>query len=229
MTAPSLRARVRTEMIEEIKTAARARLATDGANLSLRGVARDLGMVASALYRYFPSRDDLLTTLITEAYQALGTTATQAATQPGPPLHRWLTTCHAVRTWALTHPAEYGLLYGSPVPGYTAPPTTIAPAATVIMLLVDIVVDADRQSLLTPPPPAAPLPEPVAADLRRLIAERGAGTMPAELLDRVFAAWTQLFGLVSFEVFGRLTGTIEARQEYFEHHMVLMATLAGLS
>ncbi|MEU4590990.1 TetR/AcrR family transcriptional regulator, partial [Micromonospora aurantiaca (nom. illeg.)] len=72
MVAPSLRARVRAGMIEEIKTVARRHLDTDGANLSLRAVARDLGMVSSAIYRYFPSRDDLLTALILEAYDALG-------------------------------------------------------------------------------------------------------------------------------------------------------------
>jgi AcrR family transcriptional regulator len=226
MTAPSLRARVRTEMIEEIKTVARARLATDGANLSLRGVARDLGVVASALYRYFPSRDDLLTALITEAYEALGAAATDAAAKPGQPSERWLAVCHAVRDWALAHPAEYGLLYGSPVPGYAAPPTTIAPAATVIMLLVGIVLDADEHN---PLPLTAPVPAPVADDLRRLIAAEGRGTMPEALLDRIFVGWTQLFGLVSFEVFGRLTGMIDARREYFEHHMALMAGLVGLS
>ncbi|WP_174527125.1 TetR family transcriptional regulator [Micromonospora maritima] len=72
MVAPSLRARVRAGMIEEIKAVARRHLATDGANLSLRAVARDLGMVSSAVYRYFPSRDDLLTALILESYDALG-------------------------------------------------------------------------------------------------------------------------------------------------------------
>ena len=78
MTAPSLRARVRAEMIEEIKSAARRHLAADGANLSLRAVARELGMVSSALYRYFASRDDLLTALIIDAYNVLGEAAERA-------------------------------------------------------------------------------------------------------------------------------------------------------
>src|SRR5689334_19819235 len=73
-----LRARVRAELITEIKTSARRHLATDGANLSLRAVARDLGMVSSAIYRYFPSRDDLLTALIIDAYNDLGEAVEQA-------------------------------------------------------------------------------------------------------------------------------------------------------
>src|SRR6266536_5438090 len=79
MTAASIRARVRAEMTEEIKTAARRHLATDGANLSLRAVARDMGMASSAVYRYFASRDDLLTALIIEAYDSVGEAAERAA------------------------------------------------------------------------------------------------------------------------------------------------------
>src|ERR1700734_4431123 len=78
MSAGSIRARVRAEMITEIKTIARRHLETDGANLSLRAVARDMGMVSSALYRYFASRDDLLTALILDAYNALGEAAEAA-------------------------------------------------------------------------------------------------------------------------------------------------------
>src|SRR5271154_5161997 len=78
MPAASIRARVRAEMTGEIKAVARRHLETDGANLSLRAVARDMGMVSSALYRYFASRDDLLTALILDAYNALGEAAEAA-------------------------------------------------------------------------------------------------------------------------------------------------------
>jgi AcrR family transcriptional regulator len=225
MSAPSLRARVRSELTEEIKAAARRRLAADGANLSLRAVARDLGMVPSALYRYFPSRDDLLTALIVEGYQAVAEAARQAEIKvPRTDLRgRWLAVGHAVRDWALAHPAEYGLLYGSPVPGYSAPQDTVAPASSVIFILVEIAASAAPAEV----PLAAPLPEPVRADLRRLIDQYG-GRIGEALLERVFAAWTHLYGLVSFEVFGRLEGTIQARREYFDHQMGLMADLAGL-
>src|SRR5260370_13795106 len=86
MPAASIRARVRAEMTDEIKAAARRHLETDGANLSLRAVARDMGMVSSALYRYFASRDELLTALILDAYNALGAAveaADAAVTHPG--------------------------------------------------------------------------------------------------------------------------------------------------
>jgi AcrR family transcriptional regulator len=226
MSASSLRARVRSEMSQEIKRVARRHLAEDGSNLSLRGVARDLGIVVSALYRYFPSRDALLTALITDAYDALGTAATEAeAAVPREDLRgRWMAVCHAVRTWALKHPAEYGLIYGNPVPGYAAPPETTPLAAKVSLLLAAIVAEGEEQLVpLTSPP----LPEPVRVDLRHLI-DQYEGDMPEDRLDRVFAGWTQLFGLVSFEVFGRLNDMVQARADYFDHHMSLMADLAGI-
>ncbi|WP_063049702.1 TetR/AcrR family transcriptional regulator [Nocardia arthritidis] len=227
MSAQSLRARVRSEMIEEIKAAARNRLAVDGANLSLRGVARDMGIVASALYRYFPSRDDLLTALIMEAYQALAAEAEAADTRlPAADLRgRWMAVCSSVRDWAQAHPAEYGLLYGSPVPGYDAPDDTVAPAAAVVFRLVAIAQAGAEK--LTPPPLSFALPAPVHADLRRLI-EQQSSDLPEDVLDRVFVAWTQLFGLLNFEVFGRLNGIIDARADYFAHHMNVMADLVGL-
>ncbi|WP_433592035.1 TetR/AcrR family transcriptional regulator [Nocardia sp. CA-145437] len=229
MSAGSLRARVRTEMIEEIKATARTRLATDGANLSLRGVARDLGIVASALYRYFPSRDDLLTALILDGYRSLGAAATAAhdAADANNSRAQWLSVCTAVRDWALANPTEYGLLYGSPIPGYDAPKDTVGPAATVVLLLAGIATRAAAAGQLTPATLPTPLPAPVRADLHALIEQQSAD-LPEEALDRVFVGWTQLFGLVTFEIFGRLDGTIEAVADYFHHHMNLMADLVGL-
>src|SRR5215212_10452622 len=129
MVAPGVRARVRAELTREIAEVARQHLASDGAAaLSLRAVARELGMASSAVYRYFPSRDDLLTRLIIDGYDDLGAEAEGADDPAAPPLERWLSVCRAVRTWALAHPHEYALLYGSPVPGYRAPTDTV-PAA----------------------------------------------------------------------------------------------------
>src|ERR1700733_12038987 len=123
------RERARAEIAGEIKVEARRQLATTGAQLSLRAVARELGMVSSALYRYFPSRDDLLTALIIDAYDAMGEVAETAIAAGARPRVRWLAACHAIRGWALAHPHEYSLIYGSPVPGYRAPQATVGPAS----------------------------------------------------------------------------------------------------
>ncbi len=204
-------------MTDEIKTIARRYLATDGANLSLRAVARDLGVVSSALYRYFPSRDDLLTALIIDAYDALGSAvegADAAVTDRSDLRGRWLAICHAVRRWGLASPAEYALVYGSPVVGYVAPPDTISPASRTPTVLIGILADGvATQSLTAPEGP--PLPPGVRADLT-LVREQFFDTVPEELLALGTVAWIHLFGAVSFELFGQLNNVIEARETYFD-------------
>ena len=229
MPAAAIRARARAEMISEIKTIARRHLETEGANLSLRAVARDMGMVSSAIYRYFPSRDELLTALIVDGYHALGDAAEGAdaeVTDRADLRGRWLTVCHSIRRWALAHPAEYALLFGSPVPGYAAPQDTTAEAARTPATLIGILTDGFAAGVLTDPG-AGELPGPVQADVATVRATLFAG-LPEALLARGATAWIHCFGAVSFELFGQLNGVIEAREEYFDHQMRQMCDLIGL-
>ncbi|MEU9704063.1 TetR/AcrR family transcriptional regulator [Streptomyces sp. NPDC047981] len=211
------RARARIEITAAIKDEARAQLAAEGAaKLSLRAVAREVGMVSSALYRYFPSRDDLLTALIIDAYDAVGAVAEQAladsraATAPDDHLARWIAVCRAVRAWAVAHPHEYALIYGSPVPGYAAPQDTIGPASRVALVLIEIAREAHAADGIAPPAvPAALRPEAerMAADF--------AHDLPPALAVAMVTAWSQLFGLVSFEVFGQFNRVVEDRETFF--------------
>lgn len=232
-----MRARVRAELTEEIKAAARRRLATDGANLVLRAVARDLGMVPSALYRYFASRDELLTALIADAYNALGAEAAEAEARVkrGDLRGRWVAVCRATRDWALANPAEYTLIYGSPVPGYAAPSDTVFPASRVILLLIAILTDGSSTGT-TAAKPARRRPAALRPDLDSLLARWPAdsptpapsGPKARAVLSGALTAWVHLFGLISFEVFGRLDDMIVARADHFDHQMHLMADVAGL-
>jgi AcrR family transcriptional regulator len=217
-------------MTAEIKAAARRHLETDGANLSLRAVARDMGMVSSAVYRYFASRDDLLTALIVDAYNALGETveAADAAVADRSDLRRrWLATARAVRGWALAHPAEYALLYGSPVPGYKAPDDTIVAAARTPVVLLRILADGAAAGHFGGDRRGARLTGPVRADLERARAGIALG-VPDEVMLTALAAWTQLFGMVSFELFGQFNRVIEARADFLDQQAELMADLIGL-
>lgn len=227
--APAIRARVRSELTAEIKAIARKRLASDGANLSLRAVARDLGMVSSALYRYFPSRDALLTALIIDAYDALGAEVEAADASVANRLDlrgRWIASCHAVRRWALATPADYALVFGSPVVGYAAPTDTIPPATRTPATLVGILADGVAAGVL-PADEASTLPTDLHADLRR-VRETLFPAVPEALLARGTIGWIHLFGAVSFELFGQLNNVIDARDAYFDHQMHLMADLIGL-
>ena len=228
MPAQSIRARVRSEMTQEIKTIARRHLETDGANLSLRAVARDMGMVSSALYRYFASRDDLLTALIIDAYNAVGDAVEEAdrAVAVRTDLRgRLLAAGQGVRRWALATPAEYALIYGSPVPGYTAPQDTIAAATRTPAVIVKILADGHASGAFTGT--GADLSGPLRDDLLRARDAIAPG-LPEAVLMRGMVAWIHLFGAVSFELFGQLNNVIEARSEFFDTQMEMMADLIGL-
>ena len=228
MKAGSIRARIREQMTEEIKTVARQHLAADGANLSLRAVARDLGMVSSAIYRYFASRDELLTALILDAYNALGTAVeTAEATIPREDLvDRLLAVSHAVRDWAVAQPHQYALIYGSPVPGYKAPQDTVPAATRAVAVLGQILQDAAEAGAFTGPEDL--LPEQIAAEVTR-IGEVICPDVPPTALSRGLAAWIQLFGLVSFEIFGQLNNTIEQTRAFFDYQMRAQAAYVGIS
>lgn len=218
----------------EIKQRARAQLADVGpSELSLRAVARDLGMVSSALYRYFPNRDALLTALITDAYDTLGEATERAVASHERPWQQWHAGCHAVREWARANPREYALIYGSPVPGYEAPHDTVPPASRVALALFQPVragyTAASRSSAVSSDSThGAPITSELAQQLRTL-AQRTAPELPESLLARTLVAWTQLFGMVSFELFGHLAGSVDPSEEFFEYAVTQLARFVGLS
>jgi AcrR family transcriptional regulator len=219
--ARTARALARETITREILDSARARLGTDGAAaLSLRAVARDVEMVSSAVYRYFPSRDALLTALLIESYDELGDAAESAdagVADRSDTAARWLATFRAVRAWCVAHPGEFGLLYGTPVPGYAAPRDTVDPATRVVRVLVRIVGDAYAAGARPPVVPDARTatdPSTVAPALA-FIAEHGLMADPdlsddelPEVVRRALMAWTALFGVISFELFGHQVGSV---------------------
>jgi len=224
---PTARERVRAEVTREITDAARRQLAdVGGAALSLRAVAREVGMVSSAVYRYFPSRDDLLTRLIIDGYDDVGAAAEAADTPDAPPRDRWLAVCRAVRAWAQAHPHEYALLYGSPVPGYRAPQDTVPAAARVALVLGRILADAAASGAL---PPAAGERDPALLS-DDVVAVLG-GDHPAvddTVRTRALLAWSSLYGTISFELFGHFVGSVEDGDRYFDRVITELAALIGL-
>jgi AcrR family transcriptional regulator len=244
MTTPNAprtaRDRARAELTREIKEAARRQLAAVGADgLSLRAVSRELGMVSSALYRYYPSRDDLLTSLIIDAYTALGEAAEGAiaAVRPGAGAGagraRWVAACGAIRAWAVASPHEYALIYGSPVPGYRAPEATIGPAARVPLALAGVLADAVAAGEMSADPgPVAGLEGPglggPLADQAVALSAALATAVPAEVVVRAVIAWAQLFGMISFELFGQFVGSFEPADALFAYGVAQLASFVGL-
>ncbi|WP_461172892.1 TetR/AcrR family transcriptional regulator [Arthrobacter sp. Z1-9] len=229
--APRQRARAQT--VADIVRLGRKHLAVHGAAaLSLRAVARDLGVVSSAVYRYVESRDELLTLLLIDGYEELGDVvdAALAAASESDHRGRFLALGRAVRTWALREPARYALLFGSPVPGYEAPAErTTGPGTRVIVALVGILDAASRAGRLAVPASATVgVPAALGADLAAI---RSAFRleMAEELVARGVLVWSALFGAVSFEVFNQYgPDTFSAPEELFDHHLNVLAEVAGL-
>ncbi len=227
-TAGDLRERARAALLDEIRAVATRQLAEVGpAALSLRAVARDLGLASSAVYRYVPSRDALLTLLITAAYDDLGAVAERASATAGTAGERWLAVCRAVRAWARVDPHRWALVYGSPVPGYVAPADTVGPAVRLTRVLVDVVRDAlDAGDLRVPD---RPLPGPRLLTAAAL--ELAGGPPPApheDLLERALTLVTGLVGVVSYELFGHLVGAVTDVDAWCDRHAAVLAEAVGL-
>lgn len=227
-TAEGIRARTRRELTDAIKAVAGRQLAQYGATgLSLRAVARELKMASSAVYRYFPSRDDLLTALVIDSYNDLGAAVETAVARRShaDPLDRWVAACRAVRAWALAQPHAYSLIYGTPVPGYQAPADTVVPASRVGLVLTSIIGEADRAGRIIAPLNA--LPAGAARDATALADSMGL-SLPPTVIVAIAAAWAQLFGLVSFELFGQFENVVSARAEFFDLAALRLAESIGL-
>lgn len=222
------RARARAQTLLDIRRVALQQLASEGsAGLSLRAVARELGVVPSALYRYVANRDELVTALVVDAYAELAA-AVHEATSRGARRRqrtRWVAGAVALRAWAHAQPARFQLLYGSPVPGYAAPSETIEPAMAVVVAMLAPVVDAAA---------AGPLDE-VARPPGRVLAQQlgavaaGLGIdVPPALLARAVGAWSEVIGLVVLELGGHFAGGFEPADALFDAAVRDQAERLGL-
>ncbi|HEY5981375.1 MAG TPA: TetR/AcrR family transcriptional regulator [Microlunatus sp.] len=205
------RAVARRELTAAIVTSARRQLAEIGpAQLSVRAVARDLGMASSAVYRYFPSRDELLTELLVVIYGELAdlVEAADAACDRTDLSGRWRALGSTLRGWALTAPHEYAFLYGSPVPGYAAPEATVAPSGRVTAVLVALAHDLEA-------------PGPQSEDFAAFRALAGP-VLTDEAILRAVTAWGGLLGAISLELFGHLHRAVT---DYDAHFASVLARL----
>lgn len=214
----SARALARDHLTRAILVSARSQLGTVGpAALSVRAVARDVGMASSAVYRYFASRDDLLTALLVECFDEQGeaietaVAAVDAADLNG----RWMAIARTFRRWAVEHPWDYALLYGSPVPGYVAPEQTIGPATRAPRVLFDLLTDAVEHGV---DPSAGPGPT-TGADFHEAVAGLRAFAghdLPDDLVLAGLAAWAGLVGAVTLDLFGHLENAVGDRDVWFD-------------
>lgn len=193
----------RDRIEREIVEVGRRHLVTDGAaGLSLRAIARELGMVSSAVYRYVASRDELLTLLIVDAYTSLADAVDAAgARAAGSWRDRLHEMARTARSWAVTQPASWALMYGSPVPGYHAPAErTVAPGTRVVAALFAVVAEGVAAGDV--PDSGASVSAVTSADFDAVRAEFGFVAGDATV-TKCFLLWATLVGAISLEVFGQ--------------------------
>jgi len=193
----------REQLEAKIVDLGRRQLVDHGAaGLSLRAIARDLGMVSSAVYRYVSSRDELLTLLLVDAYAELADSVDRARDSEA---ELWsddvIAIAHAVRRWAVAHPARWALLYGSPVPGYHAPAErTVAVGTRVVGAFLDAVAAGIATGDIRLTNDVAS--QPMSSDFERIRQEFG---FPGDdqVVAKCFLMWAGVVGAVSLEVFGQ--------------------------
>jgi AcrR family transcriptional regulator len=213
-----MRERYRVQVRQEVKEAALRQIAEAGpGGLSISAIGKQLGVSGPALYRYFASRDDLLTELVIDAYHDLADTLTLATSDVSghDPRLRFDALARAYRSWAVAQPHRYRLLFGPPLPGYDAHGQRLIDAAQKAMnLLLDIVgASADHASH----PPAQPLASQLAA-----WAQPHHPGMNAAVALQAVLAWSRLHGIVSLEIAGNFASMGLDPDQLFEIQLVTL-------
>ncbi|MEV7096672.1 TetR/AcrR family transcriptional regulator [Amycolatopsis sp. NPDC051045] len=206
----SPRERYRAQVRAEIKRHAWEQIAVAGVPaLSLNAIAKQVGMSGPALYRYFGSRDELITALIRDAYRSIADTVRSARSAGAGPAGL----AHAVRDWARSDPQRYFLIYGTPVPGYHAPDDTTAISSEVMAVLIEACAQEADDGPRTP----------FDAHLETHREWAGGHPAPAAALHRALSFWTRLHGVLSLELAGHFAGM------EFDPDLLITEELAALT
>ncbi|MFD2757289.1 TetR/AcrR family transcriptional regulator [Gulosibacter faecalis] len=223
---PTSRAAARAEMMRRIVELGNAQLAEQGvASLSVREIARGLGVVSSAIYRYVRSRDDLLTLLIVDAYTDLGDAVEARIRGVDDPRAAFVALGEAMTDWAIANPERWTLLYGTPVRDYDAPAATTNEQGTrvtrhVLELAARAAAGQDEPATPATTPGMRALLDDVFAEFEL---ESGYATA-----TRAMTAWSGLVGVISAHVFGQLGADARAvGREIIAVQLELLADLVA--
>ncbi|MFJ7244078.1 TetR/AcrR family transcriptional regulator [Kitasatospora sp. NPDC098652] len=216
------RERLRAETTAEIKLTALDLMRSGGPDaITLRAIAREMGMTANAIYGYFATRDDLVTALIADVYTALADAvdtawADSARRAPAERITAW---AHAFRDWALTNPEGFRLIYGDPVPGYQAPAGGPAPdAARRVCVGIAALADAARAGTEPAPDDSGFTWDDFDPGLLHKVRPAFPDLPPAGVA-LALRIWAHLHGLITLEVYGHLRAQTFAPDKLFRSEL----------
>jgi AcrR family transcriptional regulator len=215
----------------EIKAAARRQMAQYGtAGLSLRGIARELGVTAPAIYNYFPRLEDLITALIVDTFTALAEAmeAAEAEIESDRPYDKIMALCLAYREWAVAHPLDFQLIYGNPIPGYHAPEELTIPLARRPFLgLFRCFIGAHQSGELTIPAEYQVLPPATAEGIAAW--KRLSGIeMPDALVGLLMSGWSRVHGMVMLELFHHIQPLVGDGETFYRYEIDAFAERLGV-
>jgi AcrR family transcriptional regulator len=218
----SRRDRLRQETVAEIKDLARRQFAEAGPGaLSLRAIAREMGMASSALYRYFASSNELISALCVDAYNSVADALTKARETHADddPARQCWAVGHAYRRWARADPSDFALIFGTPIPGYHAPPELTAPAAGRFgAVLAEVYAEAVESGVADPSRTEVPATTQTGDLLRDLLGDAAAG-YPGQWVGLLLNAWASLRGYLMGEIFGSLPHLIGDTDLLYRVHL----------
>ena len=216
----------RNDMTTQIKAVARQQMAEHGtAGLSLRGIAREMGITAPAIYNYFARLEDLITALIVDAFTSLAAAmeAAEAAAPSDRPYDKIMALCLAYREWAIVHPTVFQLIYGNPIPGYRAPEELTIPLARRPFLgLFRWFIRAYQAGELTIPAEYQAVPPAMTEGIGSW--KRLSGIeMPDALLGLLMSGWARIHGAVLLELFGHLEPLVGGGGSFYRYELEAFA------
>lgn len=201
MTNSTPRQRARLETEAQITRIGNRMLDDDGLEgVSLRAIARELGIVSSAIYRYVKNRDELLTILIRDAFTAIADEVDEALTRD----ESVLTVGVTMLAWSRRHPNRWALIYGTPIPDYQAPrDETVVPGTRIMVTLTNLLEKSSAVQTSSELPPSHAL-DPLREGLREL------GLEPDDqVIVRSVTVWAALIGLINALRFGQFGPGVE--------------------
>lgn len=189
------------------------------AALSLRAIARELGITAPAIYNYFPSRNDLVTALIVDAYNSLADAQGAALVDIAINEHaaRLSVLGLAYREWAVTYPQRCQLIFGTPIPNYHAPEEVTLPAAArALVPLTQTIQDIFSAGSLRTERFARMTPK-----LKSMLVtwQKFKGGSDLEVLYLAWVIWSRVHGLVMLEITNQIPSFFDDPAELFRREI----------
>lgn len=222
------RERQRVALAAEIKQTARRLMAEHGtAGVSLRLIAREIGMSAPSLYHYYPSYDALVTALLVDGFNALADELAQRAASQPAPAQALQAVIVGFRGWALQHPIDFQLLFGNPLPGYQAPREVTVPAVVRSYVILAGALHAALPGGSPAMAERAAIPAVILEHLEQL-REQHAYTVGPDVLYATLSLWTRMHGCVMLELYHHLQPAVGDVDAFYRSEMTQALRILGI-